>query len=176
MPKNRASPAEYLIVRRALGYRLDGANRLLRSLLDYLEATGADQITVECDLERRTLPARSGQRHVFATRAAIRNTPSSPASRSRLVTDANSPAASDTSFESSRPSSGTEERPAVLGRPVNQRVARRRLVVAAGGRARAAESHHRDQAAPATKPRSPPRTPRIAECTTVTASIVTTAS
>ncbi len=47
MSSLRESMAEYLAVRRALGYQLDGTERLLRQFLDHLDATGADQITVE---------------------------------------------------------------------------------------------------------------------------------
>ena len=52
----RESLAEYLAVRRALGYGLTGTESLLRQFLDYLEAAGTDQITVEPALAWATLP------------------------------------------------------------------------------------------------------------------------
>jgi integrase len=62
----RESLAEYLAVRRALGYGLTGTERLLRQFLDYLEAAGADQITVEHALAWATLPG--GGEHWHAMR------------------------------------------------------------------------------------------------------------
>ena len=41
------SLAEYPAVRRALGYRLEGTERLLGQFLVYLDTNGADRITVE---------------------------------------------------------------------------------------------------------------------------------
>jgi len=62
----RESLAEYLAVRRALGYRLERAEKLLDQFLDHLDATGADQtITVERALEWATLPVSSRQWHAM---------------------------------------------------------------------------------------------------------------
>jgi integrase/recombinase XerD len=62
----RESLIEYLTIRRALGYRLERAEKLLGQFLDYLETTGADQIRVEHALAWATLPA--GGRHWHAVR------------------------------------------------------------------------------------------------------------
>ncbi|MCA1680193.1 MAG: tyrosine-type recombinase/integrase, partial [Actinobacteria bacterium] len=53
----RDSLAEYLTVRRALGYRLERAEKLLGQFLDHLDAAGSDRITVEHALVWATLPA-----------------------------------------------------------------------------------------------------------------------
>lgn len=53
----RDSLAEYLTVRRALGYRLERAEKLLHQFLDHLDASGSDQLTVEHALAWATLPA-----------------------------------------------------------------------------------------------------------------------
>ena len=52
----RESLAEYLAVRRALGYRLGRTEKLLRQFLDHLDAAGADRITVEHAVAWATLP------------------------------------------------------------------------------------------------------------------------
>ncbi len=59
------SMAEYLAVRRALGYKLEGTERLLGQFLDYLDANGVDQITVEHALTWATLPARGQHWHAM---------------------------------------------------------------------------------------------------------------
>lgn len=69
MSRLRESLAEYLAVRRALGYRLERAEKLLGQFLDHLEATGADQITVARAVEWATLPARSGHWHAMRLQA-----------------------------------------------------------------------------------------------------------
>ena len=61
----RVSLAEYLAVRRALGYKLEGTERLLGQFLDYLDAIGADQITVEHALAWATLPGRGQHWHAM---------------------------------------------------------------------------------------------------------------
>jgi len=65
----RESLAEYLAVRRALGYRLERAEKLLCQFLDHLDATGADQITVERALEWATLPAGGTHWHAMRLQA-----------------------------------------------------------------------------------------------------------
>jgi len=59
----RESLAEYLAVRRALGYKLEGTERLLRRFLDHLDAMGADQITVEHAVTWATLPGAGQHWH-----------------------------------------------------------------------------------------------------------------
>jgi integrase len=59
----RESLADYLEVRRALGYRLVGTERLLRQFLDYLDAVGADRITVEHAVAWATRPAAGQHWH-----------------------------------------------------------------------------------------------------------------
>jgi integrase len=61
----RGSLAEYLAVRRALGYKLEGTERLLGQFLDYLDANGADRITVEHALAWATLPGRGHHWHAM---------------------------------------------------------------------------------------------------------------
>ena len=61
----RESLAEYLAVRRALGYRLRSTERLLRQFLDHLEAAGAEQITVERAVALSTLPGRGQHWHAM---------------------------------------------------------------------------------------------------------------
>jgi integrase/recombinase XerD len=56
MSSLRASLAEYLAVRRALGYRLDTAERLLSQFIDYLEARGEQRVTIEHALAWATMP------------------------------------------------------------------------------------------------------------------------
>jgi len=61
----RESLAEYLAVRRALGYRLERTEKLLGQFLDYLDATGADQITVGHAVAWATLPGRGQHWHAM---------------------------------------------------------------------------------------------------------------
>ena len=65
MSSMRESLAEYLAVRRALGYKLEGTERLLRQFLDYLDAAGADRITVAHALEWATLPGAGEHWHAM---------------------------------------------------------------------------------------------------------------
>jgi integrase len=55
----RAEVADYLAVRRALGYRLERPEKLLDQFLGHLEATGQDQITVTAAVDWARQPARS---------------------------------------------------------------------------------------------------------------------
>jgi hypothetical protein len=61
----RESLAEYLAVRRALGYKLEGTERLLGQFLDYLDAAGADRITVEHAVAWATRPAAGQHWHAM---------------------------------------------------------------------------------------------------------------
>jgi integrase/recombinase XerD len=49
--------AEYLIVRRALGYKLERAGKLLAQFVAWLDLRGAEMITTDLALEWATLPA-----------------------------------------------------------------------------------------------------------------------
>jgi integrase len=59
----RVALADYLAVRRALGYKLDTAERLLSQFLDYLEARGEQRITIEQALAWATLPGGRASWH-----------------------------------------------------------------------------------------------------------------
>ena len=52
----RQTAQEYLRIRRALGFKLETAGRLLLQFLDYLESVGAETITTEYALRWATLP------------------------------------------------------------------------------------------------------------------------
>jgi len=65
----RESLAEYLAVRRALGYRLERPEKLLCQFLDHLDASGSDQITVEHALAWATLPAGGTHWHAMRLQA-----------------------------------------------------------------------------------------------------------
>ena len=58
----RQALADYLAVRRVLGYKLARAEKLLAQFLDYIEDRGEDHITIEAALAWATLPpgVRSG--------------------------------------------------------------------------------------------------------------------
>jgi integrase len=61
----RQSVAEYLAVRRALGYKLEQTERFLRQFLDYLDAKGTDRITVKDAVAWATLPGRGHHWHAM---------------------------------------------------------------------------------------------------------------
>jgi hypothetical protein len=52
----RAAADEYLALRRALGYKLVEAERMLGHFVDHLDTCGASTVTVELALEWATLP------------------------------------------------------------------------------------------------------------------------
>lgn len=56
----RGSLADYLAMRRALGYRLERAGKLLNQFLEYLEARGEQRVSTRLALEWATLPAGGG--------------------------------------------------------------------------------------------------------------------
>jgi integrase/recombinase XerD len=66
----RQALADYLRIRRALGYKLERAGKLLPQFLDYLEQTGADTVTTERALAWATLPA-GGSARWWAFRLSI---------------------------------------------------------------------------------------------------------
>lgn len=57
MSRLRQAAEEYLRIRRALGFKLETAGRLLPQFLDYLESVGAETITTEHALRWATLPS-----------------------------------------------------------------------------------------------------------------------
>lgn len=59
----RDALADYLAVRRALGYKLDTAERLLSQLIDYLEARGERQITIDHAIAWAILPGGHASWH-----------------------------------------------------------------------------------------------------------------
>jgi integrase/recombinase XerD len=61
----RASLADYLALRRALGYRLERTEKLLGQFLDYLDAAGIDRITVEHAVAWATLPGAGQHWHAM---------------------------------------------------------------------------------------------------------------
>ncbi|MBO0893810.1 MAG: tyrosine-type recombinase/integrase [Acidimicrobiales bacterium] len=61
---------DYLAIRRAFGYRLARPEKLLRQFLAYLEATGADYVTLEAALAWATQPA-SGSPAWWALRLSV---------------------------------------------------------------------------------------------------------
>ena len=65
MSSLRESLAEYLAVRRSLGYKLEGTERMLGQFLDYLDANGADGVTVEHAVAWATLPGRGHHWHAM---------------------------------------------------------------------------------------------------------------
>jgi integrase/recombinase XerD len=56
----RAALADYLTLRRALGYRLAVAGRLLGQFLDFMDAEGATTITVDLAVRWAALPSGTG--------------------------------------------------------------------------------------------------------------------
>lgn len=57
MSRLREALVDYLRIRRALGYKLERAGKLLPQFVDYLEQLGADIVTTEHALAWATLPA-----------------------------------------------------------------------------------------------------------------------
>jgi integrase len=66
----RQALADYLRLRRALGYKLERAGKLLPQFLDYLDQTGAEIVTVELAVAWATLPA-DGSGHWWSFRLSI---------------------------------------------------------------------------------------------------------
>jgi integrase/recombinase XerD len=61
---------EYLSLRRALGFKLDNAARLLGQFVDYLDLRGVDTITADATLAWAMLPTRAS-RHWWALRVSV---------------------------------------------------------------------------------------------------------
>ncbi len=68
----RNALADYLNVRRAFGFKLDRAEKLLGQFVSYLELRHADVVTVEHALAWATLPQRSGWWHAMRLSAVRR--------------------------------------------------------------------------------------------------------
>lgn len=70
MSEIRSALADYLALRRSLGFKLDRAGRLLAQFVAYCEATGAETVTTELALAWATLPA-GGDRAWAAQRLSV---------------------------------------------------------------------------------------------------------
>lgn len=57
----RSALADYLTLRRSLGFKLDRAGRLLAQFVGYCEAAGAETITIELALSWATLPENASE-------------------------------------------------------------------------------------------------------------------
>jgi integrase/recombinase XerD len=69
----RQALADYLRIRRALGYKLERAEKLLLQYLDYLDALGAETVTTENAVAWATLPTAGRDGHWWAFRlSAVR--------------------------------------------------------------------------------------------------------
>jgi integrase/recombinase XerD len=69
----RQSLADYLRMRRALGYKLERAEKLLVQYLDYLDGLDAEKVTIENAVAWATLPATGKNGHWWAFRlSAVR--------------------------------------------------------------------------------------------------------
>ena len=69
-PSLRDSLADYLNLRRALGFQLANAGRLLEQFVGYLERHGIDTVTTEHAVRWATLPA-DASRHWLAIRLSV---------------------------------------------------------------------------------------------------------
>ena len=67
----RQSLADYLQIRRPLGYKLERAEKLLVQYLDYLDTVGAEKVTIENALAWATLPAAGRNGHWWAFRLSV---------------------------------------------------------------------------------------------------------
>jgi len=67
----RQALADYLQIRRALGYKLERAEKLLAQYLDYLDALGVERITTENAVAWATLPAVGKDGHWWAFRLSV---------------------------------------------------------------------------------------------------------
>jgi site-specific recombinase XerD len=73
MSRLRQALADYLQIRRALGYKLERAGKLLLQYLDYLDALGAEKVTIENAVAWARLPAAGKNGHWWAFRlSAVR--------------------------------------------------------------------------------------------------------
>jgi integrase len=63
--------ADYLRIRRALGFKLERAEKLLAQYLAYLDASGQDRVTVENALDWARLPATGATGNWWAQRLSV---------------------------------------------------------------------------------------------------------
>jgi integrase len=69
----RQALADYLQIRRTLGYKLERAEKLLVQYLDYLDAVGAERVTIENAVAWATLPTAGKNGHWWGFRlSAVR--------------------------------------------------------------------------------------------------------
>jgi site-specific recombinase XerD len=69
----RQALADYLQIRRALGYKLERAEKLLVQYLEYLDGLGAERVTIENAIAWATRPAAGKDAHWWAFRlSAVR--------------------------------------------------------------------------------------------------------
>ena len=82
MTRVRAALADYLRIRRRLGFEMPQDGRLLEGFVDFLEQAGAERITTECGQTTCTTTS-----HLSHPRCAISSIPirRNPASRSFLA-------------------------------------------------------------------------------------------
>ena len=66
----RAALADYLRIRRALGYKLAKDERALRNFVEFLQARGAERVTTELALDWATMP-EDGARAYLANRLTM---------------------------------------------------------------------------------------------------------
>jgi integrase/recombinase XerD len=71
-PSLRAALEDYLALRRALGFKLDNAGRLLGQFVDYLEERGIDTITTDDALAWVSLPAGASPHWLRIRLGAVR--------------------------------------------------------------------------------------------------------
>jgi integrase len=67
----RQALADYLQIRRALGYKLERAEKLLGQYLDHLETLGADTVTVNNAVDWALLPPAGSNGHWWAFRLSV---------------------------------------------------------------------------------------------------------
>jgi site-specific recombinase XerD len=67
----RGALADYLQIRRALGYKLERAEKLLLQYLGYLDVLGAEKVTIESAVAWATLPAAGKDAHWWAFRLSV---------------------------------------------------------------------------------------------------------
>ena len=79
MSRIRQAADDYLVIRRALGYKLRGHDRLLHGFLDYLEDSGTTAITVNAAVSWATANAELSPVRWSQRLSVVRGFTSSPA-------------------------------------------------------------------------------------------------
>jgi integrase len=67
----RQALADYLQIRRTLGYKLERAEKLLSQYLQYLDVVGAEKVTIENAVAWATLPTAGKNGHWWAFRLSV---------------------------------------------------------------------------------------------------------